>query len=121
MEELGGPAKPGVGWAAGVERILLASSDEPEPQSGVYIALAKPGLADDALALARSLRDHGIRAEFEQAGRSLKGQLKQADRIGARMTVILGDSVDVKDMQSGDQRQAADLEEAAAMVTAAMP
>ena len=121
VEELGGPPTPGVGWAAGVERILLASRDEPEPQSGVYIALAKPGLADDALALARSLRDQGIRAEFEQAGRSLKGQLKQADRVGARMTVILGDSVDVRDMRSGDQRQAADLEEAAAMVTAAMP
>jgi histidyl-tRNA synthetase len=121
VEELGGPPTPGVGWAAGIERILLASRDEPEPQSGVYIALAKPGLADDALALARGLRDQGIRAEFEQAGRSLRGQLKQADRVGARMTVILGDSVDVRDMHSGDQRQAADLDEAAAMVKAAMP
>ena len=121
VEELGGPATPGVGWAAGIERILLASSDEPQSPSGVYIALAKPGLASEALALARSLRDEGIRTEFEQAGRSLKGQLKQADRIGARLTVILGDSVDLRDMQSGDQRQAADLEEAAAMVKAAMP
>ena len=120
VEELGGPPTPGVGWAAGVERILLASRDEPEPQTGVYIAFAKHGLADEAFSLARSLRDHGIRAEFEQAGRSLKGQLKQADRVGARMTVILGDSVDVRDMQSGDQREAADLEEAAAIVKAAM-
>ena len=120
VEELGGPPTPGVGWAAGVERILLASRDEPEPQTGVYIAFAKHGLADEAFSLARSLRDHGIRTEFEQAGRSLKGQLKQADRVGARMTVILGDSVDVRDMQSGDQREAADLEEAAAIVKAAM-
>jgi histidyl-tRNA synthetase len=120
VEELGGPPTPGVGWAAGIERILLASSDEPGAQTGVYIALAKRGLADEALALARSLRNQGIRAEFEQAGRSLKGQLKQADRVGARMTVILGDSVDVRDMDSGNQRQAADLEEAAALVKAAM-
>jgi histidyl-tRNA synthetase len=105
VEELGGPATPGVGWAAGVERILLASRDEPEPQSGVYIALAKPGLADDALALARSLRDQGIRAEFEQAGRSLKGQLRQADRAGARYVAILGDEeTSLKDMETGEQQ-----------------
>jgi histidyl-tRNA synthetase len=121
VEELGGPATPGVGWAAGIERILLASRDEPPAQPRVYIALAKPGLSSEALALARRLRRQGIRAEFEQGGRSLKGQLKQADRIGAGMTVILGDSVDVKDMESGDQRQAADLDEAADMVKAAMP
>ena len=42
--------------------------------------------------------------EIEQAGRSMKGQLKQADRIGARATVIVGDGIDVKDMDSGDQR-----------------
>jgi histidyl-tRNA synthetase len=120
VEELGGPPTPGVGWAAGIERILLASGDEPERRPGVYIALAKRGLTDEALSLARRLRDHGIRAEFEQAGRSLRGQLKQADRVGARMTVILGDSVDVRNMQSGDQREAADLEEAAAMVKAGM-
>jgi histidyl-tRNA synthetase len=120
VEELGGPPTPGVGWAAGIERILLASGDEPERRPGVYIALAKRGLTDEALSLARRLRDQGIRAEFEQAGRSLRGQLKQADRVGARMTVILGDSVDVRDMQSGDQREAADLEEAAAMVKAGM-
>jgi histidyl-tRNA synthetase len=46
--------------------------------------------------------------ELEQAGRSLKGQLRQADRIGAQATVILGDAIEVKDMQSGEQREAAD-------------
>ena len=121
VEELGGPATPGVGWAAGIERILLASQDEPQPDRRVYIALAKPGLVEDAFALARTLREGGLRAEVEQAGRSLKGQLKQADRIGASVTVILGDSVEVKDMQSGDQREAGDLEEAAEMVRGALP
>jgi histidyl-tRNA synthetase len=120
VEELGGPRTPGVGWAAGIERILLASTREVPARARVYVALAKPGLMEDAFALARRLRDNGVRVEIEQAGRSLKGQLKQADRIGARMTVILGDSVDVRDMESGDQRSVAGVEEAATMVREAM-
>ena len=120
VEELGGPATPGVGWAAGIERIMLASESALPDRERVYIALAKPGQTGDAFALARSLRERGLRVEIEQARRSLKGQLKQADRIGARVTVILGDSIDVKDMQSGDQRQAAELDEAADMVSRAM-
>jgi histidyl-tRNA synthetase len=43
---------------------------------------------------------------MEQAGRSVKGQLKQADRIGAYATVILGDTIEVKDMSSGEQQEA---------------
>ena len=120
VEELGGPPTPGVGWAAGIERILLASTRETPARARVYVALAKPGLSADAFALARVLRGEGVRVEIEQAGRSLKGQLKQADRIGARMTVILGDSVDVRDMASGDQRSVAGVEEAATMVREAM-
>jgi histidyl-tRNA synthetase len=116
IEELGGPATPGVGWAAGIERILLASDAEAEAEPRVYVALAKPDRMRTAFELARRLRDEGIRVEIEQAGRSLKGQLKQADRIGARTTVILGDSMDVKDMDSGDQREAASLDEAVALV-----
>ena len=120
VEELGGQATPGVGWAAGIERMLLASEQEPPRQARVYVALAKPGLMEDAFALARRLRDEGVRVEIEQAGRSLKGQLKQADRIGARVTVILGDSVDVRDMESGEQQPAGGLEEAARMVEEAI-
>ena len=120
VEQLGGPATPGVGWAAGIERILMASEHEPEAEDRVFIALAKPGASTAAFALARRLRDAGIRVEMEQAGRSLKGQLKQADRIGARTTVILGDAIDVRDMDSGEQRQAAGPEEALAMVQEAL-
>jgi len=116
IEELGGPPTPGVGWAAGIERILLASEAEPESDSRVYIALAKPDAMVEAFGLARRLRGQGIRTEIEQAGRSMKGQLKQADRIGARATVILGDRIEVKDMDSGEQRAVRDTEEAAARV-----
>jgi histidyl-tRNA synthetase len=116
IEELGGPPTPGVGWAAGIERILLASETEPESDSRVYVALAKPDAMAEAFGLAQRLRAQGIRTEIEQAGRSLKGQLKQADRIGARVTVILGDGIDVKDMDSGEQRSVRDADEAAARV-----
>ncbi len=116
IEELGGPPTPGVGWAAGIERILLASEAEAGSDSRVYIALAKPDAMTEAFALAQRLRAQGIRTEIEQAGRSMKGQLKQADRIGARATVILGDGIEVKDMDSGEQRSFRDAGEAAARV-----
>jgi histidyl-tRNA synthetase len=116
IEELGGPPTPGVGWAAGIERILLASEAEPESDSRVYIALAKPDAMAEAFGLAQRLRGQGIRTEIEQAGRSMKGQLKQAHRIGARVTVILGDGIEVKDMDSGEQRSVRDADEAAARV-----
>jgi histidyl-tRNA synthetase len=116
VEELGGPSTPAVGWAAGIERILLASDAEPMPDSRVYVALASPGAMPEAFALARRLRDQGLRVEIEQAGRSMKGQLRQADRIGARATVIVGDAIEVKDMDSGDQRQASGADEVVARV-----
>jgi histidyl-tRNA synthetase len=117
VEELGGPPTPGNGWAAGIERILLAAGDDhPADDSRVYVALAKPDAVAQGLQLARRLRAEGFRVEMEQAGRSMKGQLRQADRIGARSTVIVGDGIDVKDMRSGDQRTAADADEALALV-----
>jgi histidyl-tRNA synthetase len=121
VEQLGGPSTPGVGFAAGVERILLAvdPGDEAGP-GGVYVALADPDRRRAAFELARRLRERGLHVEMEQAGRSLKGQLKQADRIGARATVIVGDSIEVKDMGSGDQTAAAGADEAVALVESAL-
>jgi histidyl-tRNA synthetase len=117
VEELGGPPTPGVGFAAGIERMLMAAGDESsEPGVRLFIAIAKPDAARTGFQLARRLREAGFRVETEQAGRSLKGQLKQADRIGAFATVILGDSIEVKDMETGDQRQAGSLDEVLVMV-----
>jgi histidyl-tRNA synthetase len=90
VEELGGPATPGIGWAAGIERILLVAEDlDEEPGERVYVAVAEH--PERAFAVVRALRARGVRAEMELAGRSLKGQLKQANRIGAGHTVIVGD------------------------------
>ena len=112
IEELGGQPTPGVGWAAGVDRMLLAAGESDEAHTAdVFIAIAKPDAARDAFGLARRLRGEGMRVEMEQAGRSMKGQMKQADRVGASATVILGDSIEVKDMDSGDQREAGSIDE----------
>jgi histidyl-tRNA synthetase len=117
VKRLGGPSTPGVGFAAGVERILLAADPEDETSGhAVYVAIAEPEAARSAFALARQLRDGGRRVELEQAGRSLKGQLKQADRIGAGVTVIVGSGIEVKDMATGGQTAAANAEEALALV-----
>jgi histidyl-tRNA synthetase len=117
IEELGGPPTPAIGWAAGIERILLASDDDAaEPAPRVYVAVAKPESAREAFRCWQALRAAGLRVEMEQAGRSMKGQLRQADRIGARATVIVGDGVDVKDMESGEQTQVSNGAEAVARV-----
>jgi histidyl-tRNA synthetase len=104
VEQLGGPATPGVGWAAGVERILLASNRVEEPVRTVFVALAGDGAVDTAFQIVRELRGRGLRAQMEQAGRSLKGQMKQADRLGASHVVIVGEQLEVKDMATGEQR-----------------
>jgi histidyl-tRNA synthetase len=103
VEELGGPPTPANGWAAGIERILLAADSQDEPAPRIYVALAKPDAVREAFALARRLREEGIRVEMEQAGRSMKGQMRQADRIGARAAVIVGDAIEVRDMDSREQ------------------
>ena len=107
IEQLGGPATPAVGWAAGVERILLAldKSDE-APARDAFLAVADPDQRSRALALAGELRHAGLSAEVDLAGRGLKGQLKHADRIGARRVLILeaDGSAQLRDMESGEQR-----------------
>ncbi|MFL5847980.1 MAG: histidine--tRNA ligase [Solirubrobacteraceae bacterium] len=105
VEELGGPPTPACGWAAGIERMVLAAEPlEARPQVDLFVAYAKPQYAREALRLATAARRGGLHAEVELAGRSLKGQLKQADRVGARYVALLGDEgAQLKDMHSGDQ------------------
>ena len=106
VEQLGGPPTPACGWAAGIERMLLAAEPvEERGQVDLFVAYAKPQYARQALRLATAARRGGLHAEVELAGRSLKGQLKQADRVGARYVALLGDEgAQLKDMHSGDQQ-----------------
>jgi histidyl-tRNA synthetase len=107
VAELGGPEVGACGWAAGIERILLAMPpSEEEPAAEVFVAAAD-GQRERALALVLELRRAGIAADLDLAGRSVKGQMKQADRVGAARTVILDEEggARVRDMSSGEQRE----------------
>jgi len=104
IELLGGPPTPACGWALGVERVLLATEDEdPAPVADVFV-VADDDERERAFALVRELRRAGLRADLDLADRSVKGQMKQADRLGARRAVILdSDGVHLRDMESGEQ------------------
>jgi histidyl-tRNA synthetase len=94
IEEIGGPPTPGVGFGAGIERLVLSLELEgvtaEPPALDVFLAV-DGGSRTDALALLAELRAHGLAADTDYAGRSLKGQLTQAQRSGARDTVIFRD------------------------------
>jgi histidyl-tRNA synthetase len=110
MEIIGGPPTPGMGWAAGIERILLSSPAAPvaAPPLDLYVAYTGPEHGGAAFRLAADARRAGHSARLELGGRSLKGQLKQADRAGARYVAILGDDgTALKDMESGEQKTVA--------------
>ena len=89
VELLGGPPTPGAGWAAGVERILMAAAAAPEPLPGPDLYVAYEGARAAAFETAIEARKAGLRAELELAGRSLKGQLKHAERLDARFVAIV--------------------------------
>jgi histidyl-tRNA synthetase len=106
VEELGGPPNtPGVGWAAGIERILLASSSErPPPPRGIDLYVAHEGARAEALATVLDARSAGLFAQMELAGRSLKGQLKHAERLDARFVAIVApDRVTLRDRRAGSE------------------
>jgi histidyl-tRNA synthetase len=94
VEEIGGPPTPGVGFGAGIERLLLALEEEgvaaaEPPTVDVFVALEQDAPRDLVPPLLKQLRDAGVAADTDYAGRSLKGQLTQAGRSGAATTVIL--------------------------------
>ncbi len=119
VERLGGPPTAAVGWAAGVERILLAAEGASgrdgrlvaaaAPEPPVFVALEGDGAARAGFAAVRELWRSGARAEVEQTGRSLKGQLKHASRVGARAVVIAsGEGLRVRDMRTREEQPAPD-------------
>ena len=94
IEEIGGPPTPGIGFGAGVERLLLSiGEDRAEPQV-VDVFFVCEDSADRArvVPLLAELRRRGLRADMDYAGRSAKGQVTQANRLGAGWTVIVADS-----------------------------
>jgi histidyl-tRNA synthetase len=105
VELFGGPPTPAVGWAAGIERILLALLESP-PQRRPEVFVVS-GETERAFALSVLLRRHRVSAQFDLAARAFKGQMKQADRAGARFAVILEQdgTMKLRDMESGEQEE----------------
>jgi histidyl-tRNA synthetase len=94
VEEIGGPPTPGVGFGAGIERLLIAMEEEgvadtEPPHVDVFVAVEPDASRALVPPLLKELRDLGVAADTDYAGRSLKGQLTQAGRSGADTTVIL--------------------------------
>jgi histidyl-tRNA synthetase len=103
-ESIGGRRAPGVGFALGVDRIVLASTREPEGRVDVYLVSESGPI--EALIAASTLRRDGLRVELDTEGRKVEAQFRAASRLGARAVVVLpgaGDDVDVRidDERSG--------------------
>jgi histidyl-tRNA synthetase len=118
VEEIGGPATPGVGFGAGLERLLLALQQAgvtaPQPTIDVFFALDEGAPREHVTQWLRDLRERGIASETDYAARSLKGQLTQAARLGASTTVVVhGDGATIRRAGQDDVRVAlGDLPEA---------
>ena len=114
VEQIGGKPCPAVGFGMGIERLVLTmqavgASFGEEPAPDVF--LANIGAADDAFLLTQNLRAEGVAAECDVMGRSLKAQMKLADKLAAKFTVVLGESelaagkVKVKKMTDGTEEE----------------
>ncbi len=116
IEELGGRHMPSLGFAMGLERILMVMDAQgveiPQPEPcALYIATMGAAAGEKAFSLLRQVRECGLTAETDVVGRGLRAQMKYADKINARFSVVLGDNeiaenkAKVKNMGSGEQTE----------------
>ncbi|MBQ7036051.1 MAG: histidine--tRNA ligase [Clostridia bacterium] len=112
LEELGGNPTPGMGFAMGIERIILVLRSMglvKEEKNSPRLFVASIGQTAAALALCQKLRENGIYAMCDVAGRSLKAQMKNADREGAAYSLVLGEDevksgeAQLKNMETGEK------------------
>ncbi|UOF88802.1 histidine--tRNA ligase [Fodinisporobacter ferrooxydans] len=115
VSEVGGPDTPGIGFAGGMERAILAMQAQSvsltfADQVDLYVIGLGPKAETQAVQLLQSLRTEGFRADKDYAGRGMKAQLKTADRLQAKFTVVIGEeelqkgAAVVKTMASGEQQ-----------------
>jgi len=111
-ESLGGPQAPGIGFAIGEDRLVLAlreSADAVERKPDVYIAPLGTGMDREAASLARELRRHDVVVELGDESFRLKKSLETASKIGARFALIVGEnearsgSFALKNLETGQQ------------------
>lgn len=118
IEEIGGKSTPAVGFAVGLERVLLALEKQallPEPQAGedVFVVALGEKAQLPAFKLLHKLRTAGYKASMDFAGRSMKAQMKQANKARARFAAIIGEdevkesAVELRDMSKSEQQKVA--------------
>ena len=114
VKDLGGPDRTGIGFAAGLERLVLALPESiaiSSARPAFIVAIGEDGRAE-ALRLLQELRQAGLPAVMEFEAKGVRAQMKRADRVQALVTLIVGGDelargeVTVRDMASGDQRPA---------------
>jgi len=114
--ELGGPELPGIGWAVGIDRTLLALEREgslpaPDPAVRLYVVAVSAAAREAAFRLTQQVRRAGVATDMAFGKRSLKGNLRHADRLGAVFVALLGDRelergvVTLRSMESGAQEE----------------
>lgn len=114
IEEIGGPEMPAVGFGMGIERLIMAIEKEgieipKDPVVELYLASRGEEGAKEAFKLAHALRSIGVSSEINHAGRSFKAEMKYANKIGAKFSVVLGDDelqsrkARFKRMEDGEQ------------------
>lgn len=110
MEQMGGRAMPGIGWAAGVERLAMMVGDAAPSKRPVAVVPMGAPAAREAMKIAQSLREDGYHVDLGYSGNMGK-RMKRADKVNAIAAVILGDDelaknvATVRDMQSGEQAE----------------
>ncbi|MDW7643727.1 MAG: histidine--tRNA ligase [Desulfuromonadales bacterium] len=115
IADLGGPSLPGIGFAMGLERLVLMKGDDHEPSSRADVFLAGMGeeASQKAFVLMSDLQRHGLHAEMDFSGKSLKAQMRRAGKLKARFVVIVGEEelsrnvAQLKDMDKGSQEEVA--------------
>ncbi|MBQ8528920.1 MAG: histidine--tRNA ligase [Clostridia bacterium] len=116
VSSLGGPELPGIGFGMGITRLILAMREAgldniEGAKPKLYIAAMGESAMLKALSIAERLRKEGVYAECDVVGRSLKAQMKYANKISAEYTLIVGDSeiesgkAQLRNMQSGEQTE----------------
>jgi histidyl-tRNA synthetase len=116
VKEVGGPDTPALGFGMGIERLMLLMENQglnfPEASKcELYIATMGEKATLQAAAMANALRREGMFVEFDVVGRSVKAQMKYANKIGAKFTVVIGDSElesgieKLKNMESGEEQE----------------
>jgi histidyl-tRNA synthetase len=109
-ELMGGPVIPGVGWAAGIERLALLTAEPPGPPRPVAVVPVGDAGEPMALLIAEVLRRHGCAADLSYSGR-LQSRMRRANRINARAAVLVGEDeaarnvVTLRDLDSGEQSE----------------